>query len=140
MTTQTNTATCPCGSNKSYADCCGLYLDDNVIAPTAETLMRSRYTAYTLLRENYVLSTWHSSTRPAQLGLTEDASSKWLGLDVKRLEQQDVDHAIVEFVAKYKTNGRAFRLHETSRFVREDGCWFYIDGALGRRPIVRNFA
>ena len=140
MTTQTNTATCPCGSNKSYADCCGLYLDDNVIAPTAETLMRSRYTAYTLLRENYVLSTWHSSTRPAQLGLTEDASSKWLGLDVKRLEQQDVDHAIVEFVAKYKTNGRAFRLHETSRFVREDGCWFYIDGDLGRRPIVRNFA
>jgi len=121
---------CPCGSNLLYEKCCGLYLDGNVAAPTAEALMRSRYTAYTLLREDYLLSTWHASTRPAQLGLAEEASSKWLGLDVKRHVQQDADHAIVEFVARHKVNGRAFRLHETSRFVHEEGRWFYVDGDL----------
>ncbi len=121
---------CPCGSNLLYEKCCGLYLDSNVAAPSAETLMRSRYTAYTLLREDYLLSTWHESTRPAQLGLAEEASSKWLGLEVKRHEQQNTTHAIVEFVARRKVNGRAFRLHEASRFVREEGKWFYVDGDL----------
>jgi SEC-C motif domain protein len=130
MTPRTNKSPCPCGSNKNYADCCGLYLDGNTPTPTAEALMRSRYTAYTLLREDYLLSTWHASTRPEQLGLADDASSKWLGLDVKRHVQQDADHAIVEFVARHKVNGRAFRLHETSRFVREEGRWFYVDGDL----------
>jgi SEC-C motif-containing protein len=97
-------------------------------APTAEALMRSRYTAYTLQREDYLLATWHSSTRPSSLGLAEDTHTKWLGLEVKRHEQQDADHAIVEFVARFKVNGRAHRLHEVSRFVREDGRWIYVDG------------
>ena len=92
--------------------------------------MRSRYTAYTLLREDYLRSTWHASTRPAALGLAEDVPTKWLGLEVKRHEQQDADHAIVEFVARYKVNGRAHRLHEVSRFVREEGRWFYVDGDM----------
>ncbi len=61
--------------------------------------MRSRYTAYTLLREDYLLATWHASTRPPKLGLAEETPAKWLGLEVKRHEQQDEDHAIVEFVA-----------------------------------------
>ena len=93
--------------------------------------MRSRYTAYTMLREDYVLATWHVSTRPVQLGLGDDAASKWLGLEVKRHQQQDDTHAIVEFVARYKLGGRAHRLHEVSRFVREDGRWFYVDGEVG---------
>lgn len=92
--------------------------------------MRSRYTAYTLLREDYLLGTWHPSTRPAALSLAEDVATKWLGLEVKRHEQQDADHAIVEFVARYKVNGRAHRLHEVSRFVRENGRWFYVDGDM----------
>lgn len=121
---------CPCGSNKTYADCCGRYLTGCETPPTAEALMRSRYTAYTLLRENYLLHSWHPSTRPLQLGLAEDTSSKWLGLQVKRHEQQDDAHAIVEFVARYKVGGRAHRLHEVSRFVREDGRWFYVDGEI----------
>jgi SEC-C motif domain protein len=121
---------CPCGSNKQYADCCGRYLDGNEIPATAEILMRSRYTAYTLLREDYLLATWHASTRPAQLDLAEEAASKWLGLQVKRHEQHDAEHAIVEFVARYKVGGRAHRLHEASRFVREDGRWFYVDGEV----------
>ena len=122
--------TCPCGSNKKYSDCCALYLEGNEPAPTAEALMRSRYTAYTQLAEAYLLATWHPSTRPAALGLAEEAPTKWIGLEVKRHEQQDADHAIVEFVARYKVNGRAHRLHEVSRFVREAGRWFYVDGDI----------
>lgn len=121
---------CPCGSSKPFTDCCALYMDNNQPAPTAEALMRSRYTAYTLQREDYLLATWHPSTRPAALGLAEDVATKWLGLEVKRHEQTDTDHAIVEFIARYKVNGRAHRLHEISKFVREDGRWFYLDGAL----------
>jgi SEC-C motif-containing protein len=128
MSIKTKFALCPCGSNKKFSDCCARYLEGNEPAPTAEALMRSRYTAYTLLREDYLLATWHSSTRPASLGLAEDVPTKWLGLEVKRHEQQDADHAIVEFVARYKVNGRAHRLHEVSRFVREGGRWFYVDG------------
>jgi len=125
-----NSTLCPCGSTKHYTDCCACYVEGNEPAPTAEVLMRSRYTAYTMLREDYLLVTWHSSTRPATLGLAEEAPTKWLGLEVKRHEQQDADHAIVEFVARYKVNGRAHRLHELSRFVREDGRWFYVDGDM----------
>jgi SEC-C motif-containing protein len=119
---------CPCGSNKNYADCCGRYLDGGESAPTAETLMRSRYSAYALLREDYVLATWHPPTRPVTLGLADDIATKWLGLEVKRHEQPEPDRAVVEFVARYKVNGRAHRLHETSRFVCENGRWFYVDG------------
>ena len=121
---------CPCGNNKPYADCCGRYLDRNEIPGTAEALMRSRYTAYTLLREGYLLDSWHVSTRPEKLGLAEEASSKWLGLQVKRHEQTNDSHAIVEFVARYKVAGRAHRLHEVSRFICEDGRWFYVNGEV----------
>jgi SEC-C motif-containing protein len=92
--------------------------------------MRSRYTAYTLQRENYLLATWHPTTRPGSLDLAKDVHTKWLGLDVKRQEQQDSNHAIVEFVARYKVNGRAHRMHEVSRFVRENGSWLYLDGEI----------
>ena len=123
---------CPCGgSNKNYPDCCGRYLDSSEAAPTAEALMRSRYTAYTIGRENYLLATWHHSTRPASLDLASEPRSKWLGLEVKRHEQSDSNHAVVEFVARYKVGGRAHRLHEVSRFVREAGQWFYVDGDVG---------
>ncbi|MEI7841937.1 MAG: YchJ family metal-binding protein [Gallionellaceae bacterium] len=122
--------TCPCGSGKKFTDCCGIYLDGNALPATAEALMRSRYTAYTLLREDYLLATWQASTRPATLSLADESQTKWIGLELKRHEQQDADHAIVEFVAKYKVNGKAHRLHEVSRFLREAGQWFYVDGEL----------
>ena len=181
---------CPCSCGKKYSDCCGRYLDGGEAAPDACALMRSRYTAYTLAREDYLLSTWHSSTRPAALSLADEAATRWLGLEVKRHEQRDanghgkcvtpdgetcdarfpdgtishstrlsksdnqvagylssslpqagesdkvslrefhVAHATVEFVARYKINGRAHRLHEVSRFVREHGLWFYVDGDI----------
>ncbi|MEK6708254.1 MAG: YchJ family metal-binding protein [Pseudomonadota bacterium] len=127
----TKTILCPCGNgNKEYADCCGRYLDGGEAAATAEALMCSRYTAYTLGREDYLLATWHHSTRPAALELTSEPRSQWLGLEVQRHEQPQPDHAVVEFVARYKVGGRAHRLHEISRFVREAGRWFYVDGTI----------
>lgn len=126
-----STSPCPCGSGSSFDLCCGPCLAGAAPAPTAEALMRSRYSAYVKLREDYLLATWHPTTRPAELGLAHDAPTKWLGLDVRRHEQQDTDHASVEFVARYKVNGRAHRLHEVSRFVREGGEWYYIDGERG---------
>jgi SEC-C motif-containing protein len=125
-----NPSPCPCGSGKPCEHCCGRYLDGGEPAPTAEALMRSRYSAYVRLREDYLLATWHPTTRPATLDLANEASTKWLGLDVRRHEQPDADHAVVEFVARYKINGRAHRLQEVSRFVREDGRWLYLDGQV----------
>jgi SEC-C motif-containing protein len=125
-----NSKLCPCGSSKNIADCCLRFIDNVETAPTAEALMRSRYTAFTLHREDYLLATWHKSTRPQALGLAEDVHIKWIGLVVKRYEQQDADHAIVEFIASYKVNGRAHKLHEVSRFEREEERWFYVDGEL----------
>ncbi|CDS51710.1 UPF0225 protein YchJ [Polaromonas sp. CG9_12] len=95
-------------------------------APDAESLMRSRYSAFVLGRRDYLLATWHASTRPT--GLVLDPAAKWLGLDVRSHTVQDADHAEVEFVARYREGGRAVRLRERSRFVRESGRWFYVDG------------
>jgi SEC-C motif-containing protein len=91
--------------------------------------MRSRYTAYTLGDEAYLLSTWHSSTRPAQLDLG-DRSQQWLRLKILHTELglSGDDDGVVEFVAIYKVNGRAERLQERSRFIIEDGAWRYLDG------------
>mgnify|MGYP003610582403 FL=1 len=90
--------------------------------------MRSRYSAYVLGLEPYLLATWHASTRPTALDLDKETSPRWLGLDIKRHQATGPDSAVVEFVARYKTGGRAHRLHEISRFVREDGRWYYVDG------------
>lgn len=121
--------TCPCGKQGTYTDCCSRYHSGSP-APTAEALMRSRYTAYVLLLEAYLLATWHPTTRPTNLELTTDTNQHWLGLDIKRHQSTGTDSAIVEFVARYKTNGRAYRLHEVSRFLHEDGCWYYLDGVF----------
>jgi SEC-C motif-containing protein len=115
---------------KEYINCCGRYLDGGEAAPTAEALMRSRYTAYTLHREDYLLQTWHADTRPAALGLEGGSYRKWLGLEIKRHEQPEPGRALVEFVARYKVAGRAHRLHEVSRFVREAERWLYVDGDI----------
>jgi len=88
--------------------------------------MRSRYTAYTLHRDPYLKATWHASTRPAD-DIAQDDGTRWLGLEVRKHVAAG-DAATVEFVARYKVGGRAHRLHEVSRFVREDGRWFYVDG------------
>jgi SEC-C motif-containing protein len=90
--------------------------------------MRSRYSAYVLGLEDYLLRTWHSDTRPPVLKLDAEPRPQWLGLEIKRSAETGTGSAIVEFVARYKVGGRAHRLHETSRFVREDGRWYYVNG------------
>jgi SEC-C motif-containing protein len=119
---------CPCGSAKfaGFAECCGRFIDGGMLPETAELLMRSRYSAYTLGNEAYLRATWHASTCP-QDAIVQDTAAKWLGLEVKKHSQQG-DTATVEFVARYKVDGRAHRLHEISRFTREDGRWLYVDG------------
>jgi len=91
--------------------------------------MRSRYSAYVLKLEAYLVATWHPDTRPSELDLTAD-DTKWLGLEAKKHALQDASHATVEFVARYRVAGKGHRLHELSRFVREDGRWYYVDGDM----------
>jgi len=88
--------------------------------------MRSRYSAFVLANEPYLLATWHLSTRPASVAF--DPGCKWLGLDVKSHRALDDSHAEVEFVARYRIAGKGERLAERSRFVRENGRWMYLDG------------
>jgi SEC-C motif domain protein len=122
---------CPCGNPAGYIECCGL-LHEGAMATNAEQLMRSRYSAYVLRREDYLLASWHPDTRPDTLRLAaQQPAPTWLGLEVRRQQRVDEDHAIVEFVARYRLGGgRAQRQHETSRFVRKDGRWYYLDGEL----------
>ena len=122
---------CPCGratakgSPLAYEACCGPWHAGQA-APDAESLMRSRYSAFVRGNSAYLLATWHASTRPATLDL--DAAIRWLGLEVKHHRSTGMDTAEVEFVARFRVAGRAVRQHERSRFVREDGRWFYLDG------------
>jgi SEC-C motif-containing protein len=138
-------APCPCGqvhgqgSTKAqpirYFDCCGRYLDGHTsapepFAPDAHTLMRSRYSAFVLERDAYLLATWHPAHRPAVVEFDPDV--KWLGLEVRSYTPPTLaspDEAFVEFVARQKPKGAgAVRLHEHSRFQRAQGRWYYLDG------------
>ena len=126
--------TCPCGSALPYEPCCGklheaFAEEGRLSAPSPEALMRSRYAAFVLDLRPYLLATWHARTRPEQLDPSEPGL-KWLGLEVRRAAMQDAEHGTVEFVARSKLGGRALRLHEVSRFVKENGAWLYVDGDL----------
>lgn len=133
MKDERQTTPCPCGRTAGkralrYAACCGRYVDDldGSPAPDAESLMRSRYTAFALQRTEYLLATWDPAHRPDTLDIEPD--TKWLGLDVRKTRTIGPEHAEVEFVARSRSNGRGHRLHERSRFVFRDGRWFYADG------------
>lgn len=123
---------CPCGRpdgkgrGRAYAECCALAHSGEYPAPDAETLMRSRYSAFVLGNKPYLLATWHASTRPASLEL--EAGAKWLGLEVKAHHMTGAATAEVEFVARFRVSGRAVRQHERSRFVCAGGFWYYVDG------------
>lgn len=125
-TTSPSTTPCPCGSSACYAECCRRWHDGEA-APTAQALMRSRYSAFVLQRADHLLASWHATRRPPAIDF--EPGVQWLGLDV-RAHHTDGDRATVEFVARSKLGGRATRLHERSRFVREHGRWFYVDGDL----------
>lgn len=139
---------CPCGTGDTYAACCGRFHAGmgpdgaltGAVAPTAEALMRSRYSAFAMGGPDvpgcaeYLLATWHPSTRPAALEL--DGSTRWRRLDVVRTTAGGPfdTHGTVDFAAHYTahyvdvTDGRRGVLREHSRFVREEGRWYYVDG------------
>ncbi|MQR00921.1 YchJ family protein [Glaciimonas soli] len=134
-------ALCPCGGGL-FSTCCGRFIASQDVPQTAQELMRSRYTAFTLCDDTYLRATWHHSTRPKG-GIT-DAETKWLGLEVRNsgnASAADANHATVDFVARYKVAGRAHRLHEISNFVREqekgsndqEWRWFYVDGVFPQK-------
>ena len=136
--TQAADAACPCGrlavaakgkagKPLTYAACCQPWHLGQP-APTPEALMRSRYSAFVLGLPDYLRATWHPSTCPSELTL--EPSTVWLGLDVRMHRLLDQLHGEVEFVARSRVGGKGHRLHECSRFVREGGSWFYVDGDL----------
>lgn len=121
---------CPCrkkSETRTYADCCEPYHRGLRAAPTPEVLMRSRYAAFALLEADYLLATWHASTRPKTLDFTQGQT--WMLLKVLATNTQG-DSATVEFEARSRISGSAHVLHEESRFVREGGLWFYVDGLI----------
>lgn len=127
---------CPCGLPADYAQCCGRYHAGplHLLAPDPQALMRSRYTAFVKDLRPYLLDTWHASERAPQIEAPEPGL-KWLGLSVKHAAMTGPDSGVVSFVARFKVGGRAHRLEETSRFVREQSHWFYVDAQpMGADP------
>ena len=132
LATSTSIAHCPCGILRAYGDCCGRFHAGDA-ADSAQKLMRSRYSAFQLKLDDYLLATWHPSTRPTTLDSGTDAL-RWLGLEL-RSQSQAGDSARIEFIARFRLGqGPVQRQHEISRFVREDGCWFYLDGEFPPAP------
>ena len=123
-----NPKLCPCESGLVYVGCCGELHSGRVLAHSALQLMRSRYSAFALGNADYLIESWHPDTRPASLVI--DESQRWIGLKIKTvsLGGTDEDEGSVEFVARYKVQGKAYRLHENGRFPRLSGRWYYLDG------------
>lgn len=132
---------CPCGSGQNYAQCCGGYHRGERRAATAEALMRSRYAAYVRADSAYLLKTWHASTRPEQLVLSDQPAWQRLEiLDCVAGQPGDTE-GVVEFIAHYQSNQGPGSLRERSRFLYEQGAWFYLDGEVARsaqsNPAIR---
>jgi SEC-C motif-containing protein len=119
---------CPCNTGLPLSECCGRLHDGSATAATAEQLMRSRYSAFVLGDVEYLLATWHPSTRPRRLHL--DDGVRWTGLEVLATTGGSLLAAegTVEFRAHYVVAGREGAQHENSRFAREAGQWRYVDG------------
>lgn len=122
---------CPCGSGKSFSECCGPFILGEKLPGTATQLMRSRYSAYVIRDAAYLLDSWHPRTRPEKVEVGPDGPG-WIGLKIVNQERGDLDdiEGTVEFIARYKVNGKAHRMHEISRFLKEGGRWFYLGGEL----------
>jgi len=118
---------CPCLSGETYANCCGRYHRDGSTPPTAELLMRSRYSAFAVGDVPYLMRTWHPLTRPAELEIDDDL--RWTRLDIERTERGGLfdTEGVVEFTAYGRENRERVQQHETSRFVRVESRWVYLD-------------
>ncbi|MFI2287911.1 YchJ family protein [Streptomyces niveus] len=121
---------CLCGLPASYGECCGRFHATTAAAPTAERLMRSRYSAFAVGNEPYLLSSWHPATRPTRVDL--DPAMRWAGLEILATTEGSAFHTTgtVTFRARYTRRGEEGALHERSRFERHEGAWVYVDGTF----------
>lgn len=121
---------CPCGLPAGYGECCGRFHTGGAAAPTAELLMRSRYSAFVAGDAAYLLRTWHPATRPPELEL--DAGMHWSGLEIVETTDGSAFHTTgtVTFRARYRHHGSRGELHERSTFERVGGAWVYVDGVF----------
>jgi SEC-C motif-containing protein len=133
---------CPCGTGDNFKDCCFPYINGDKKAPTAETLMRSRYSAFVVFEPEYIFNTHNPKTRTETS--VEDISkwskeSEWLGLEIKNTEKGESHDStgVVEFVASYSVEGKATKHHEVSTFNFIDGSWFFTDGKIIQEAIRR---
>ncbi|MEQ8266096.1 MAG: YchJ family protein [Parvibaculum sp.] len=132
-------AACPCSSGLAFSDCCEPYLTGAKQPPLPEALMRSRYSAFATGNIAYLEETLLPGTRDDfdRKGAAEwAAASEWTGLEVRHTEKggPGEDEGVVEFVAHYRQDGVGRVHHETARFARKDGRWWYVDGIMGVRP------
>lgn len=132
---------CPCDSQSLFETCCQPILADHRRAETAEALMRSRYTAFVLKHEQHILASWHPRSRPKALNF-DDHPVVWLGLLIHECREgsPDDDAGTVLFTTSYLENGQLCKLREKSRFLKEDGLWFYLRGEceIKKEKVERN--
>ena len=134
---------CPCGSAKSYDSCCAKYISGKELPPTAEALMRSRYSAYVKKEIEYVDKTHDPDSEDKfdlEMARNWAEKSEWLGLEIISTEggQATDSTGIVEFSAKFSTEGKEYQHHENSSFVKKNGRWFYVDGKTVSKPVLRS--
>jgi SEC-C motif-containing protein len=122
---------CLCGSGLDYAECCGQYHSGEKAAPTAEALMRSRFTAYARQDEAYLLATWDAATRPAAIDFSRE-KAEWRKLEIVGTKKGGIkdNKGLVEFKAYFLQDGEEHVMNEASRFTRINGRWFYLDGIV----------
>ena len=136
-------APCPCGTRRPRAECCGPYVDGRAHAPTAETLMRSRYTAFAEANVTYIRDTLHDTARKDfdEAGTRDWATkSTWSSLEVREVVGGGPDDAegVVEFIARYRYKGEPVAHHERASFVKEGGRWYFSDSEVpDQKPVVR---
>jgi len=135
-------ASCPCGSEKEFGECCEPFLNGIADAPTAEALMRARYSAYVTANIDFIEKTAHSGPRA---GFDRESARKWAegsqwqGLEILNIvggKEQDTEGS-VEFIAYYSQNGEEIKHHEVSTFRKEDGAWTFVDGRVLNQPFRR---
>jgi SEC-C motif-containing protein len=129
--TISDSSLCPCGSTENYTECCQPFHNGTHFPVTAQALMRSRYSAYVLQNADYLLATWHKTTRPKELDFSQD-NTTWQKLEILNTKKGGAkdDKGRVEFNAFYVQDNERRLMHEISRFKKIAGRWFYVDGVL----------
>lgn len=123
---------CPCGKDTSIEMCCAQIIENQGKAKTAEQLMRSRYTAFTLANKAYLMESWAPETRPEEIDV-DDEAIQWIGLKIEECQKggENDKEGSVTFTASFMSSGKLCHLHEKSRFVKHDGLWYYLEGETG---------